>query len=59
LRIDAAVVREQFDQPASPAPCLRNRPLHHLLTHHSRVDAQRFYERLGFARSHIGMTIRF
>ena len=30
-----------------------------LLTHHSRVDAQRFYERLGFARSHIGMTIRF
>jgi len=30
-----------------------------LLTHQSRVDAQRFYERLGFARSHIGMTIRF
>jgi ribosomal protein S18 acetylase RimI-like enzyme len=30
-----------------------------LLTHHTRVDAQRFYERLGFARSHIGMTIRF
>jgi len=30
-----------------------------LLTHHSRVDAQRFYERLGFARSHVGMTIRF
>jgi ribosomal protein S18 acetylase RimI-like enzyme len=29
-----------------------------LLTHHTRVDAQRFYERLGFARSHIGMTIR-
>src|SRR5882672_3070659 len=29
-----------------------------LLTHHSRVDAQRFYERLGFARSHVGMTIR-
>jgi ribosomal protein S18 acetylase RimI-like enzyme len=23
-----------------------------LLTHHTRVDAQRFYERLGFARSH-------
>jgi ribosomal protein S18 acetylase RimI-like enzyme len=30
-----------------------------LLTHHTRVDAQRFYERLGFARSHIGMTVRF
>ena len=27
-----------------------------LLTHHTRVDAQRFYERLGF---HVGMTIRF
>jgi ribosomal protein S18 acetylase RimI-like enzyme len=30
-----------------------------LLTHHTRADAQRFYERLGFARSHVGMTIRF
>lgn len=30
-----------------------------LLTHHSRVDAQRFYERLGFSRSHVGMTLRF
>lgn len=30
-----------------------------LLTHSSRIDAQRFYERLGFARSHLGMTIRF
>jgi ribosomal protein S18 acetylase RimI-like enzyme len=30
-----------------------------LLTHHTRVDAQRFYERLGFQRSHAGMTIRF
>jgi ribosomal protein S18 acetylase RimI-like enzyme len=30
-----------------------------LLTHHTRVDAQRFYERMGFARSHVGMTIRF
>lgn len=26
-----------------------------LLTHESRKDAQRFYERLGFAASHIGM----
>ena len=30
-----------------------------LLTHCSRVDAQRFYERLGFTRSHVGMTMRF
>jgi ribosomal protein S18 acetylase RimI-like enzyme len=30
-----------------------------LLTHHTRVDAQRFYERLGFSRSHVGMTLRF
>ena len=30
-----------------------------LLTHHTRLDAQRFYERLGFTRSHVGMTIRF
>jgi ribosomal protein S18 acetylase RimI-like enzyme len=30
-----------------------------LLTHQTRVDAQRFYERFGFARSHVGMTIRF
>ena len=30
-----------------------------LLTHHTRVETQRFYERLGFSRSHVGMTIRF
>jgi ribosomal protein S18 acetylase RimI-like enzyme len=30
-----------------------------LLTHHTRVDAQRFYKRLGFAASHVGMTLRF
>lgn len=30
-----------------------------LLTHESRVDAQRFYERLGFSRSHVGMVMRF
>jgi ribosomal protein S18 acetylase RimI-like enzyme len=30
-----------------------------LLTHRTRVDAQRFYERLGFSKSHVGMTIRF
>ena len=30
-----------------------------LLTHHTRVDAQRFYARLGFQPSHVGMTLRF
>jgi ribosomal protein S18 acetylase RimI-like enzyme len=30
-----------------------------LLTHHTRVDAQRFYARLGFTASHVGMTLRF
>jgi GNAT superfamily N-acetyltransferase len=30
-----------------------------LLTHNTRIDAQRFYKRLGFQPSHIGMTIRF
>lgn len=29
-----------------------------LLSHASRTDAQRFYERLGFARSHVGMRRR-
>ncbi len=30
-----------------------------LLTHNTRVDAQRFYKRLGFQPSHVGMTMRF
>ncbi len=30
-----------------------------LLTHNTRVDAQRFYKRLGFQPSHVGMTLRF
>ncbi|MBI5262376.1 MAG: GNAT family N-acetyltransferase [Bradyrhizobium sp.] len=30
-----------------------------LFTHQSRVDAQRFYKRLGFEPSHVGMTVRF
>jgi len=29
-----------------------------LLTHNTRVDAQRFYKRLGFQASHVGMTVR-
>jgi len=30
-----------------------------LFTHNTRVDAQRFYKRLGFQPSHVGMTRRF
>jgi ribosomal protein S18 acetylase RimI-like enzyme len=30
-----------------------------LFTHNTRVDAQRFYTRLGFQPSHVGMTRRF
>ena len=30
-----------------------------LLTHNTRVDAQRFYARLGFQPSHVGMTLQF
>ena len=30
-----------------------------LMTHQSRTDAQRFYERLGFSKSHFGMVMRF
>jgi ribosomal protein S18 acetylase RimI-like enzyme len=30
-----------------------------LLTHSTRVDAQRFYARLGFTANHVGMTLRF
>jgi len=30
-----------------------------LLTHNTRIDAQRFYARLGFQPSHVGMTLRF
>ena len=30
-----------------------------LLTHNTRIDAQRFYARLGFHPSHVGMTLRF
>ena len=30
-----------------------------LLTHNTRIDAQRFYARLGFRPSHVGMTLRF
>jgi ribosomal protein S18 acetylase RimI-like enzyme len=52
-------IGEQLVQWAVAEARAKNCKLVELLTHHTRVDAQRFYERLGFSRSHVGMTIRF
>jgi ribosomal protein S18 acetylase RimI-like enzyme len=52
-------IGEQLVQWALDEARSRGCKLVELLTHHTRVDAQRFYDRLGFARSHVGMTIRF
>lgn len=52
-------IGEQLVQWALAEARAKSCKLVELLTHHTRVDAQRFYERLGFARSHVGMTIRF
>ena len=51
-------IGEQLVQWAVAEAHARGCKLVELLTHHTRVDAQRFYERLGFARSHVGMTLR-
>jgi ribosomal protein S18 acetylase RimI-like enzyme len=52
-------IGEQLLQWAIGEARARQASLIELLTHESRVDAQRFYARLGFARSHVGMVIRF
>jgi ribosomal protein S18 acetylase RimI-like enzyme len=52
-------IGEQLVQWAISQARARQCRLVELLTHHTRVDAQRFYERLGFSKSHVGMTIRF
>lgn len=52
-------IGEQLVQWAISEARARGCKLVELLTHHTRVDAQRFYERLGFQKSHVGMTIRF
>ena len=52
-------IGEQLLQWAIGEARAKHAKLLELLTHESRVDAQRFYERLGFARSHIGMVMRF
>jgi len=52
-------IGEQLVQWAVAQSRAKGCKLVELLTHQTRVDAQRFYERLGFQRSHVGMTIRF
>lgn len=52
-------IGEQLVQWAVTEAKARGCNLVELLTHASRVDAQRFYKRLGFASSHVGMTVRF
>jgi ribosomal protein S18 acetylase RimI-like enzyme len=52
-------IGEQMVQWAVAEARARGCKLVELLTNNARVDAQRFYARLGFARSHVGMTIRF
>lgn len=52
-------IGEQLVQWAVGEARSRGCKLVELLTHSSRVDAQRFYKRLGFSQSHVGMTVRF
>jgi ribosomal protein S18 acetylase RimI-like enzyme len=52
-------IGEQMVQWAVTEARSRGCKLVELLTHNPRVEAQRFYKRLGFAPSHVGMTIRF
>jgi ribosomal protein S18 acetylase RimI-like enzyme len=52
-------IGEQLVQWAVARARSRECKLVELLTHTTRVDAQRFYKRLGFQPSHVGMTLRF
>ncbi len=52
-------IGEQLVQWAVAEAKARGCILVELLTHQTRTDAQRFYKRLGFAASHVGMTVRF
>jgi ribosomal protein S18 acetylase RimI-like enzyme len=52
-------IGEQMLQWAIAEARARGCRLIELLTHNTRVDAQRFYKRLGFQPSHVGMIIRF
>ena len=52
-------IGEQLVQWAVAEAQARGCKLVELLTHNTRIDAQRFYKRLGFQASHVGMTVRF
>jgi ribosomal protein S18 acetylase RimI-like enzyme len=52
-------IGEQLVQWAVTEARAKGCKLVELLTHNTRVDAQRFYKRLGFQASHVGMTVRF
>ncbi|MCA1390375.1 GNAT family N-acetyltransferase [Bradyrhizobium sp. IC3123] len=52
-------IGEQLVQWAVTEAKARGCNLVELLTHQTRVDAQRFYKRLGFTASHVGMIVRF
>ncbi len=52
-------IGEQLVQWAVAQARSRECKLVELLTHATRIDAQRFYKRLGFQPSHVGMTLRF
>jgi ribosomal protein S18 acetylase RimI-like enzyme len=52
-------IGEQLVQWAVAEARAKGCKLVELLTHRTRVDAQRFYARLGFKASHVGMTVRF
>jgi len=52
-------IGEQLVQWAIAEAGAKGCKLVELLTHSTRVDAQRFYVRLGFQPSHVGMTLRF
>lgn len=52
-------IGEQLVQWAVTEAKARGCNLVELLTHQTRTEAQRFYKRLGFAASHVGMTVCF
>jgi ribosomal protein S18 acetylase RimI-like enzyme len=52
-------IGEQMVQWAVKEARAKGCKLVELLTHNTRVDAQRFYRRLGFQPTHVGMMLRF
>jgi ribosomal protein S18 acetylase RimI-like enzyme len=51
-------IGEQMVQWAVTEARAKGCKLVELFTHNTRVDAQRFYRRLGFQPTHVGMTLR-